>query len=184
MKITLRDMCYISLMAVMIAVCSWISLPLGAVPITFQTFGAAAALTILGGRRGTLSIAVYVVLGLIGIPVFAGFKGGAAVLFGMTGGYIFGFLLMGLCYTLLTRFISDELPVRCAALGLGLLLCYAFGTIWFMVLYTRTKGQISVLSALGMCVFPFIIPDIIKLAVAVLLARRVTPLIDRIPPSR
>ena len=81
-------------------------------------------------------------------------------------------------------FISDELPVRCAALGLGLLLCYAFGTIWFMVLYTRTKGQISVLSALGMCVFPFIIPDIIKLAVAVLLARRVTPLIDRIPPSR
>lgn len=179
MKLTVKDMTFTALMAVMIAICSWIAVPIGAVPITLQTFGAACALTLLGGKRGTLAIAVYILLGLVGVPVFSGFKGGAAVLFGMTGGYILGFILMGAAYWAAEHFFDDSTAVKCISLAVGLILCYAVGTVWFMIVYTDTKGDISLLSALSMCVFPFILPDIIKLAGAVLLSAKVSPMIQR-----
>ena len=137
-----------------------------------QTFGVGAALCVLGGRKGLLSIAVYVLLGLIGVPVFANFSGGAGVLFGMTGGYIIGFLVMGAVYWLITARFGTKPGVTAAALAVGLLLCYAFGTAWFMAVYSREKGDITLISALTMCVFPFIIPDALKLAAAVLLAEK------------
>lgn len=179
MRTNVKDMCFTALMAVMIAVCSWISIPIGTIPITLQTFGVAAALCILGGKRGTLSVIVYILLGAVGVPVFHGFKGGAGVLFGMTGGYILGFVMMGLCFMLLTKLLSDTVPVRIIALAAGLILCYAFGTVWFMVVYSQVKGEITAISALSMCVFPFIIPDIIKIAAAVLLSLRLAPVMNR-----
>ena len=80
-----RDMAYCALMSVLIAVCSWISLPIGQVPFTLQTFGVFCALGLLGGARGTIAIAVYILLGAVGVPVFAGFSGGLSVLIGTTG---------------------------------------------------------------------------------------------------
>ena len=96
-RIRTADMAYIALFAVLMAVCAWISIPF-AVPFTLQTFAVFAALAILGGRRGTLSVVVYLLLGAVGLPVFAGFKGGLAALLGTTGGYILGFLLTALLY--------------------------------------------------------------------------------------
>lgn len=171
-RLRTRDLTYVALCAVLIAVCAWISIP-APVPFTLQTFGIFAALTLLGGRRGCYAVAVYLLLGLAGLPVFAGFQGGAGTLLGVTGGYILGFAATALIYWLVTARLGSSLPVSILASILGLLVCYAFGTAWFLVAYARSAGPISLTAALGMCVLPFVVPDLIKLALAVLLSRRV-----------
>lgn len=171
-KFTVRDMCFIAMFAVIIAVCSWISVPL-TVPITLQTFGVFAALGVLGGKKGTIAVIVYVLLGAVGLPVFAGFKLGIGTLLGTTGGYIIGFILSGIVYWAITDKFGTKLAVTVIAMALGLLVCYAFGTAWFMIVYTRSKGAVTLWSALGWCVFPFIIPDAIKIALAILVSERV-----------
>lgn len=167
------DLAYIALFAGLIAVCAWITVP-AAVPFTMQTFGICAALFVLGGRRGTWAVAVYLLLGLVGLPVFSGFQGGPGVLLGTTGGYILGFLAMALVYWMMTAWLGTRLWISILAMVLGLLVCYAFGTLWFMILYARTSGPIGLTTALGWCVIPFVIPDLAKLALAALLARRVS----------
>lgn len=171
-KFTVRDMCFIAMFAVIIAVCSWISVPL-TVPITLQTFGVFAALGVLGGKKGTIAVIVYVLLGAVGLPVFAGFKLGIGTLLGTTGGYIIGFVLSGIVYWAITDKFGTKLAVTVIAMALGLLVCYAFGTAWFMLVYTRSKGAVTLWSALGWCVFPFIIPDAIKIALAIPVSERV-----------
>lgn len=168
-----RSLVMIAMCAILIALCSWISIPVGLQPFTLQTFGVFCTLLLLGGRRGTTAIVVYLLLGMVGLPVFAGFAGGVGVLMGTTGGYLVGFLLTGLCYWLFTRVFGEGRAVAPAALTLGLVLCYAFGTAWFMVVYARGAGEIGLLTALGWCVFPFVIPDAVKLLCAVLLSQRV-----------
>ena len=170
-----KDMAYIALMAVLLCVCSWASVPAllpSLVPFTLQTFAVFCALELLGGRRGTLAVAVYLLMGAAGLPVFSGFRGGAGALLGPTGGYLLGFLLTGLVYWLFERFLTRRFWGRVAALVLGLALCYAFGTLWFVEVYSRAAGPVSVAAALGMCVFPFLLPDGVKLALALLLCDR------------
>ena len=175
MKFRTRDLAHVALMAVLIALCSWISIPT-TVPFTMQTFAVFCALELLGGARGTAAVAVYLLLGSVGAPVFAGFTGGLGILFGTTGGYLLGFLLMGPVYWLFER-LGRSLPLRVAALTLGLLLCYAFGTLWFTAVYSRTGGAISAATALGWCVLPFLLPDGLKLVLALLLTARIKPLL-------
>lgn len=173
------DLVYAALFAVLIAVCAWVSVPAPKpfVPFTMQTFAVFAALMCLGGRRGLYSVLTYLLLGAAGVPVFSGFRGGAGVLFDTTGGYLIGFVALALAYWLLTAKLGDALPVRIAACVLGLAVCYAFGTAWFVILYTSAKGPVSVWTALGWCVFPFLLPDALKLCLAALLSRRVSALI-------
>ncbi len=169
-KMKIRDMAYIALMVVLIAVCSWINIP-SAVPFTLQTFGVFCALELLGGKRGTVAIGVYIIMGAIGLPVFSGFTGGIGKLLGSTGGYILGFLLTGLTYWLIERLFGSRIWASILSFVLGLALCYAFGTAWFMTVYAKTTGAIGLGSALAWCVLPFLIPDGIKMALALTLAR-------------
>ena len=175
MSLRTRDLCYTALGAVLIAVCSWVSIPT-LVPFTMQTFAVFCVLELLGGARGTLAVAVYLLLGAVGAPVFAGFAGGIGVLFGATGGYLLGFLLQGLVYRLFERF-GSSLRLRLAALLLGLALCYAFGTLWFTAVYARGGGTTSFTAALGVCVLPFLPADGLKLALALPLCARLRPLL-------
>ena len=168
------DMAFIALGAALIAICSWLSIPL-TVPVTLQTFAVFFIVTLLGGKRGTASVLVYILLGAAGVPVFAGFSSGIGVLFGNTGGYILGFLLIGLIAWGFEKWLGKNYFVQTAALLLGLLCCYAFGTAWFMFVYIRDNGAISLGTVLGWCVIPFVFPDILKLVVAQLIARRVAP---------
>ena len=154
-----KDMALCALFAALLAVCAWLVIPAGDVPFTLQTFGVFAALGLLGGKRGTIAILVYLLLGAVGAPVFAGFKGGVGALLGVTGGYLVSYLFMGLVVIL--------------AGVIALIVCYAFGTAWFVAAYAKTAGPISWAAALGKCVLPFVIPDLIKLALAVLLRARV-----------
>ena len=166
------DLAYIAIGTALIAVCSWICIP-SVVQFTLQTFAVFSVLLILGGKRGTLAVIIYMILGAVGIPVFSGFTGGFGILLGKTGGYIFGFLFMGLIYMLFIRFFGEKTIIRIAALLTGLLICYAFGTAWFMLLYLRNTGPVGFVTVLTWCVFPFILPDLAKLALAFFLAGRV-----------
>ena len=165
------DLAYTALFTVLLAVCAWITVPL-TVPFTLQTFGVFAALGTLGGRRGTWAVAAYLLLGLAGLPVFSGFQGGPGVLLGTTGGYILGFLASALLYWAVTARFGSRPGVMAAAMVLGLVVCYGFGTAWFLAAYARTTGPVGLWTALGLCVFPFIVPDLAKLALALALSRR------------
>ena len=157
--------------AVIIALCSWISIP-AAVPFTLQTFGIFLVLAALGSRQGSVAVAVYILLGLIGLPVFAGFSGGPGALLGPTGGYIVGFAFIGPACML-----ADQLPVPAlvrSVLGnlAGLMICYGFGTFWFIRVSAASGSVYSLPAVLAMCVVPFILPDCIKLALALTVGRR------------
>ena len=165
------DMAYIALFAVMIAVCSWISIP-ATVPFTLQTFCVFLAVGVLGGKRGTLAVLVYLLLGIVGLPVFAGFSGGIGCLLGTTGGYIVGFLFSALVMWAMERFLGKKPWVLALSMVLGLIVCYAFGTVWFMQVYAKTTGAIGIWTALGWCVFPYIVPDLVKIVLAMVLCKR------------
>ena len=169
----IRDLAYIALMAALMAVCGWITIPFGPVLFTLQTFGVFAALGLLGGRRGTIAVAVYLLLGLIGLPVFAGFSAGVGALLGATGGYLMGFLASALLYWAITAKLGTAPLVMVLAMVLGLIVCYAFGTVWFIQVYTNGGQAATLLGTLGMCVFPYIIPDLVKIALAMLVSKRV-----------
>ena len=167
------DLVYIALFAVLTAVCSWISIP-AVVPFTLQTFAVFCAVGLLGGKRGTLSIVVYIFLGIAGMTVFDGFTGGVGALFGAAGGYLLGFVFIGLIYWLITGLFGTKPLVSVVAMILGLLACYAFGTVWFMAAYARKTGAVGLTAALGWCVFPFILPDLAKMGLAFVLTRRLS----------
>ena len=171
-KFRVVDLTYMAVGAALIAVCAWISIP-STVPFTLQTFAVFCVLSLLGGKRGTVSIVIYILLGAVGMPVFAGFTGGIGILLGTTGGYIIGFILMGLLFWLAEHFFGNALPVRIVSMLAGLLVCYAFGTGWFLWVYARQSGAIGIGTALSWCVLPFILPDLAKMALAVGIAGRV-----------
>ena len=196
----ISDLTLIALFTAVMAICSWISIP-ATVPFTLQTLGLFLACGLLGGKRGTITVAVYLLLGAIGIPVFSGFAGGIGHLLGPTGGYIIGFLFSALVMWAAEvihakgktpRSGSGRSSDSCSAsvsspggyrvlaisMVLGLLICYAFGTIWFVTVYTRSTGSVGLMTALSWCVLPYIIPDAVKIMVALLLCRRLRPAIS------
>ena len=125
------DMAYIALFAVLMAVCSWISIP-AVVPFTLQTFGVFVAVSVLGGKRGTLAVVLYLLMGIVGLPVFAGFSGGLGVLLGSTGGYIIGFIVMAIIAGLVID--NCRKPwLQLIGMIVGTIVCYLFGTIWFCI---------------------------------------------------
>ena len=166
------DIVYIGVFAAVIAVCSWIQIPL-TVPITLQTLGICTAAGLLGFKRGTLSVVVYVLLGLVGVPVFAGFSAGVGVIFGVTGGYILGFIFTGAITAFCVDRFGKKLSVYILSMVGGVIACYIFGTIWFLIFYAKMGEPMSLWSALTMCVFPFLIPDAVKIAVSAFICLKV-----------
>lgn len=177
-----RDLAYIALGVALITVCAWISLPLAEVPFTLQTFAVAAVGLLLGWKRGTAAVLSYLLMGLIGIPVFAGFKAGVPALLGPTGGYLLGFvfsvLLAGMAKLLPVRNKWARASIFYGFTVLGLAVCYFFGTVWFLLVYNGGAATpMGVGAALMLCVVPYLVPDFVKLAIASLLAVRLEPYI-------
>ncbi len=168
-SISVREMTAAAMMTAVTAVCAWISVPAN-VPFTLQTFAVFAAVLILGARGSLLSITAYLLLGAVGVPVFAGFKGGTGILLGNTGGYLIGFIFIPLICLGVEKLFGRKLIFTIPALIIGLFVCYTFGTAWFI--HVSTKA-VTVRQALKWCVIPFIIPDLAKLALAAVLSVRV-----------
>ena len=177
-KLTTRDISYIAMGVALIAVCSWISVPM-TVPFTMQTFAVCLLAALFGLRGGLWTVGCYLLLGAAGAPVFAGFKGGLASLLGTTGGYLVGFLFTALVVGLAADRLGRKTPVLAAAMAVGVLLCYAFGTAWFVLVYAGRSGPIGVGTALAWCVLPYLIPDGVKIALAAMLTGRLRPLLYR-----
>lgn len=165
------DIVYISLFTALIAVCSWITVP-SVIPFTLQTFAIFTTVAMLGGKRGTLSVVCYILLGLCGVPVFANFNSGASALFGPTGGYIMGFILMALIMWGCEKFIGKKTSVLVISMFLGLIVCYLFGSLWYMFVFMNSTGASGFVAAMIKCVLPFIIPDTVKILLALLVKKR------------
>lgn len=171
-KNTLLDIVFIAMFIAIITVCSQISIPMGQIPFTLQTLGVFIAASMLGTKRGLLSVIVYILMGIVGLPVFAGFSGGVGVLFGPTGGYIFGFIFTALIVGIMSDKLGKKFWVLIVSMISGLAVCYLFGTVWFMAV-TKT----DFLAALMLCVVPYLIADGLKIAVASILVNRLDKII-------
>lgn len=160
-----RRLVLCALFAALAAVCSQIAIPMPwGVPINLAVFAACMAGSMLGPVWGTASLAVYVALAAIGVPVLTGFQGGPAAIFGKTGGYAVGYILTALFTGLLARLLGRRFVPLCVAMAVGCAACYLLGTLWFMVLTHST-----LLVALSLCVLPYLPADALKIALAALL---------------
>ncbi|MDE5995213.1 MAG: biotin transporter BioY [Oscillospiraceae bacterium] len=166
------DITLIALMAAVICVCSWITIPLGTIPFTLQTFGVFLALRFLGGKKGTASIIIYLLLGAVGLPVFSNFGAGVGKILGPTGGYMLGFIFSGITIILLEKFDKQIKYLRIVTDIIALTGCYALGTAWFYFFIGKNSGM-SIFAVLSACVIPFIIPDIVKIALSEIISLKI-----------
>lgn len=155
-----------ALFTAIIAICSWISVPIGPVPFTMQTFAVFCTAGILGFKRGFFATAVYILLGAVGVPVFHGFTGGIGIILGATGGYIVGFIATAAIVGLIADKIGRKFFWLVLGMVLGLAACYTFGTAWYMAVYAAKSCGVGIATALVKCVVPFLIPDAAKIALA------------------
>ncbi len=157
--------------AALLSVSAWITVP-ATVPFTMQTFMLSLLLLTVGANVTLFSTLVYLLVGALGIPVFSGFGGGVGILFGPTGGYLIGFLffpLFGLLFQKAARKTPKWQYLPCA---LGLSFCYLFGSLQFVLVAEKSLRFSSLLSAFSVCVLPFIPADIVKIALAAVVAKR------------
>ncbi len=182
-KYSVIDITLIAMFTALLAICSWTSIQVGLVPVTLQTFAIFLIFGLLGSKRGTTAVLVYILLGLCGVPVFAGF-GSTAKLLGPTGGYIIGFIFMGLIIWLgefLFRKTDKKVKFITNILFeiIGLLVCYGFGTIWFMIVMNGKGNPYTLTAALSVCVIPFLLPDLVKLVVSEILVLKLKQFVPK-----
>lgn len=171
--LSVQDMALIALFVALMAVCSWINLNIGLVPFTLQTFAVFTIGGLLGAKRGTIAIIVYILLGMVGLPVFAAFSSGVAAIVGPAGGYIIGFIPTVIIIGLVTSLTKKKrTSIRMIFLVISMILgdasCFIIGTIQYMIV-----AKTGVVAALSMCVVPFIVPDLVKIVVAAIIVDRV-----------
>ncbi|MGI6745375.1 MAG: biotin transporter BioY [Acutalibacteraceae bacterium] len=171
-----RDVTYIAVSAALICICSWIAVP-AVVPFTLQTFAVFLVIGLLGGKRGFFAVFVYLIIGALGVPVFSGFRGGLGTLLGSTGGYLIGFLFTAAVFWLITHFFGEGTAALAIGMACGMIVCYAFGTMWFMIFNLNEEKSVQFFLTLLKCVIPFIIPDAIKIYLALKLSGRLKKLI-------
>lgn len=170
----LKNMVLMALFIAVTCILAPLSIPIGPVPISLTNFVIYFELYFLGWKRGLISYVVYLLLGMVGLPVFSGFTGGVGKLAGPTGGYLIGFILMTLvCGLFIEKFQNFFLHLL--GMILGTAIAYIFGTAWFCV----STGT-GVIAALALCVFPFLIGDLVKMVLAGLVAPGVAKQIKKI----
>ena len=165
-KLTTYQMAVTALMAAVMCVLGPLTVPIGAVPISLANFVICLTAWLLGPKFGTLSVAVYLCIGLIGVPVFSGYGAGLAKLAGPTGGYLVGYLLLALIGGLFIEKSNGNPVVSGIGLVLGDAACYVLGTAWFVFQMQCELGY-----ALSVCVYPFIALDLAKIVETVVLVR-------------
>ena len=168
-----RDIAYIAVFTALIAVGAWIAIPTPVrIDFNLQTLGVFLAIGILGGRRGTLAVTAYLLLGAVGAPVFSGFAGGLSALVSPSGGYLIGFFFTALFMWSAEKITGDKTWKLGLAMALGAVIYYAFGTAWFMVVYPMGGESVGLWTALSWCVIPYIPFDLAKIALALGLTSR------------
>lgn len=152
-----------ALMAAVTCILAPLSIPIGPVPISLTNLAIYLSLYLLDWKKGTLSYLIYVLIGLVGLPVFSGFTGGPSKLAGPTGGYIIGFIPMAVIAGIIIDNYNKKW-IQILGMIVGTAVCYAFGTAWFCF-----QSGMSVSAALAICVIPFISGDLIKMVIAMII---------------
>ena len=169
MKITTKKIILCALFAALTSVLSQISIPLPftPVPINLATVSVFMAGGLLGAKEGAISQVIYVIIGAIGVPVFANFTAGLGIVVGPTGGYIAGYIVSAIIVGIIVKKLGDNMYSYIVAMSVGILGCYFIGTAWFMYL---TKSEL--IEALLMCVVPFLVGDILKIILSAFLVKK------------
>lgn len=166
-KINIKDMTLIALFVAVISVSAQVAIPLGMVPFTLQTMCILLAGLILGGKKGTIAILIYILVGAVGMPVFANFKGGIGTIFMQTGGFIMSFPIMAYCAGKIAE-MTDKFMYKMLGCLLGVTLNFVFGCTYFMIV---TKMDLMV--SLSYTVFPFIATSLIQIILAIKLSEKI-----------
>jgi len=167
-KLSVRDMCYCGIFAALMAVCAQVQVPAFGVSFTLQTFALFLVLLTLGGCRGTVSVMLYLGLGILGVPVFSGFRGGAFMLLMESGGFLIGFMLTSLLYWAITAEFQSKGWGKLLILAISMVPCYGLGMIWMFRFFSRTVTAWDY----GYALLIFIIPDAVKFFLAYLISNR------------
>ena len=163
----------VALSVAFLCVSAFIAVPLFAVPFTLQSLAVLFILSVLGWKAGGAAILVYLALGAVGLPVFSGFTGGVGILFGQTGGFLFGFLFAVPVFALIKSIKKDSRPFTVFAMVVALLTDYTVGSLWYYFIFAEGT---SFFASLSVTVLPFLLPDAVKLALAFLLSERIKKL--------
>lgn len=170
-KSSLRGMAYASMFGALTAIGAYIMIPLPPVPITMQTLFVMLAGTLLGGYLGALSQVVYILLGVIGLPVFTGGKAGIGVLFGPTGGYLIGFVVGAFIIGKLTSLRRNPgLLWLTGSITAGIAVLYALGIVQLMIV-----AKLDFIKALWVGLLPPLPGDVIKIIFAAFVCRKIRP---------
>ncbi|MDD3414107.1 MAG: biotin transporter BioY [Lachnospiraceae bacterium] len=161
---SISNLTLIGLMAAVTCVLGPLSIPIGPVPITFTNLAIYLTVILLGWKKGTISYIIYLLIGLVGIPVFSGFTGGPGKLFGPTGGYLIGFAFMALISGIFVDKFKGKIGFYVVGMVLGIAVTYLFGTAWLAY-----QASMSFTAALGAGVIPFIPGDLVKIVIAVII---------------
>lgn len=173
-KISVKDLCLMSLMLATLIICSKVSFPIGEISITMQTFAIVLIALILGFYKTTIVLVIYIILGLIGIPVFST-GGGFAYIFKPSFGYIIGFVFEGMIISLASR--SEKRYLKYILGVVGLFVDYFLGTLYFALLMAYNGAPKEISYILSVCVTPFIIKDLISIGIAGVIYSRIKNLI-------
>jgi len=165
-KTTLR-LTLSALLCALCAVLAQIQIPLPPVPLSLSLLGVHLCGALLGRRWGGAAVGCYVVLGAVGVPVYAGFAGGVSVLFGPTGGFLFGYILCAWMVGLLVQRLGFSRRGLALSMAAGTLVCYALGTAWFSFV---TGANFA--AGIASCVLPFMPGDALKILLAASLSLR------------
>lgn len=173
-RMSAREMALIAVMAAVTCVLGPLSVPIGVVPVSFTNLAVYLSVYVLGCRRGTLSYVVYLLIGLVGMPVFSGFTGGVGKLFGPTGGYLIGFVFMALISGWFIDTFSCRLLPSMTGMVLGTVVCYIFGTAWLAY-----QADLSFYAALAAGVLPFLVGDLVKMVAAAVIGPQIRRQLNR-----
>ena len=174
---TTKELTQVALGVAFLSVCAWIAIPLGEVPITLQTFAIFIIAGLFNIKCGIIALTVYLLMGMVGLPVFAGMTGGLGHIIGPTGGYLVGFFITVLITGIMIKHFGRKPTILGISAILGMILCYTFGTIWFCVVYAGGISSAGVAAALIKCIIPYLIPDVLKLFFAIWTVKRLAPLL-------
>lgn len=183
---TTRNIAFIALFTAVLCVLAPLSIPMVPVPISLGTLALYLIGALLDYKRAPICVILYILIGLIGVPVFAGYQAGYTVLVGPTAGFIFGYLPGVLAQSLLTTWKKDKFYMYPIAMILGTIFIYGFGVIWYFVSMLNKGKEITIVEALMACVVPFLIGDSIKIGVASVAAYKLRKFADKalLIPSR
>lgn len=169
----------ISLLIACIAVLSQLAIPLPTgISITLQTFAVFICAILLGAKYGSITVILYLLLGIVGIPVFSGLRAGAGIVLGATGGYLLGLLPTAFLTGFLTQKFGYGKKSLVFAMSVGLLACYISGSVWYWIFFTEGSAA-SLFSVIGICVLPYIVPDIIKIFAVAFLTKPLKKLVNK-----